>query len=55
MKPPKEKTEPAKSPIFDPFPEPQTMPSGWDLSGLITDPRPVSISLAEDPSATTAK
>ncbi len=24
----------AQAPIFDPFPEPQTMPKGWDFSGL---------------------
>jgi hypothetical protein len=28
--------EPAQTPIFDPFPEPQTMPKGWDVSGLIS-------------------
>jgi hypothetical protein len=22
---------------FDPFPQPQTIPSGWDTSGLISD------------------
>ncbi len=22
------------APIFEPFPEPQTIPKGWDLSGL---------------------
>ncbi len=29
---------------FDPFPEPQTIPSGWDLSALFADPKidPVS-------------
>jgi len=26
--------ETIQTPIFDPFPKPQTMPSGWDLSGL---------------------
>jgi hypothetical protein len=29
-------TESAQAPIFDPFPEPQTMPKGWDFSGLMT-------------------
>jgi len=23
---------------FEPFPEPQTIPAGWDLSGLATTP-----------------
>ena len=27
-------TESAQTPIFDPFPMPQTMPEGWDLSGF---------------------
>lgn len=26
--------ESAQTPIFDPFPKPQTMPAGWDLSGF---------------------
>ena len=25
---------------FEPFPEPQTIPSGWDLSGLLPAPEP---------------
>ena len=24
---------------FDPFPQPQTIPSGWDLSGLTSTPQ----------------
>jgi hypothetical protein len=24
---------------YNPFPEPQTIPSGWDLSGLISTPQ----------------
>ncbi len=24
---------------FEPFPEPQTIPSGWDLSGLLSAPK----------------
>ena len=55
MTTPKEKIESVQVPIFDPFPEPNTMPSGWDLSGLILDTRLVSISPAEDPAATTIK
>lgn len=27
-------SETLPAPIFDPFPEPQTIPKGWDLSGL---------------------
>jgi hypothetical protein len=55
MTTPKEKAETTQTPIFDPFPEPNTIPSGWDLSGLIPDSRPVSISLAEDISTTAVK
>jgi hypothetical protein len=28
--------ETAETTIFTPFPEPQTMPKGWDVSGLIS-------------------
>jgi hypothetical protein len=45
MPEPKEKTENVeRAPIIEPFPEPQTMPSGWDLSGLVADPLPKSTS-----------
>jgi hypothetical protein len=27
---------------FDPFPQPQTIPSGWDTSGLLSAPQPVT-------------
>jgi len=30
---PQKETE--QLPIFEPFPEPRTMPEGWDLSGLL--------------------
>jgi hypothetical protein len=30
--PNKKYQESTQTPIFDPFPKPQTMPSGWDLS-----------------------
>lgn len=33
---------------FDPFPEPQTIPSGWDLSELL--PAPESVPAAESDS-----
>ncbi|WKZ35953.1 MAG: hypothetical protein QY332_20275 [Anaerolineales bacterium] len=29
---------------FDPFPEPQTIPAGWDLSTLLSNPQPASAS-----------
>ena len=35
MNTPKKTTqETEQGPIFDPFPKPQTMPSGWDMSGF---------------------
>jgi hypothetical protein len=40
MSTPTENPSVSDSPIFDPFPEPNTMPSGWDLSGLVPDPMP---------------
>lgn len=47
MKDPKEKIETIeRTPIIEPFPEPQTMPSGWDLSGLVADQLPKSTSPA---------
>ena len=35
---------------FDPFPEPRTIPSGWDLSGLFSAPQTDSVT--ESDSAT---
>ena len=40
MSTPTENTNASDAPIFDPFPEPNTMPSGWDLSGLTPDLEP---------------
>ncbi len=42
MSTPNENPNVSETPIFHPFPEPSTMPSGWDLSGLTPDPQPVS-------------
>ena len=33
----------------NPFPEPQTMPSGWDLSALLSAPTTDSAQEAEEP------
>ena len=27
----------------EPFPEPQTIPSGWDVSGMVSDSYPVEM------------
>lgn len=45
---PNEDTNVVPEPIFDPFPEPQTMPSGWDLSALTLDPVPASAAPVDD-------
>jgi hypothetical protein len=48
MSTPDENTNASESPIFHPFPEPSTMPSGWDLSGLTPDPQPAPAAPADD-------
>jgi len=40
MSTPNENPKVPEAPLFDPFPEPRTMPSGWDLSGLLPDSGP---------------
>jgi hypothetical protein len=32
---------------FDPFPEPHTIPAGWDISGLLSDPQPAYVEEAD--------
>ena len=44
-----------ETPIFDPFPKPNTMPKGWDLSALVSDPTPVSTKLDKDSADTSKK
>ncbi len=48
MSTPNEDTTVAETPIFDPFPEPNTMPSGWDLSRLTPEPQPAPADPADD-------
>jgi hypothetical protein len=38
----------AQNPAYNPFPEPQTIPSGWDTSEFIFTPQPVSAEQAAD-------
>ncbi len=33
---------------FDPFPQPQTIPAGWDLSALLSTTEPASEQWADD-------
>ena len=37
-----------QSQYFDPFPEPQTIPSGWDTSGFLTTPEPAPLTESDD-------
>jgi hypothetical protein len=36
--------ETTQTSIFDPFPEPQTIPKGWDVSGLVSMRKPSIVS-----------
>ena len=44
-----ENQEITHSSAYNPFPEPQTIPSGWDLSGILSAPK--SLDLPQDKSA----
>jgi len=33
---------------FDPFPEPRTFPTGWDMDAILSAPKPVPAQEAED-------
>jgi hypothetical protein len=48
MSTPNENPNVSKTPIFHPFPEPSTMPAGWDLSGLVPEPVPASAAPTEE-------
>lgn len=48
MSTPNEPPNISESPIFDPFPEPSTMPSGWDLSGFTPDTQPAPVPPADN-------
>jgi hypothetical protein len=48
MSTPNENPNVSETPIFDPFPETNTMPSGWDLSGLAPDPTPATAAQVDD-------
>jgi hypothetical protein len=37
-----------QSQYFDPFPQPQTIPSGWDMSTLLSTPTIDSVQQADD-------
>ncbi len=39
MNPQDEKTDTAQTSAYNPFPEPQTIPSGWDTSAFFSVPQ----------------
>ncbi len=40
--------DPSQSQYFDPFPEPQTIPAGWDTSTLLSTPITASAQQSDD-------
>ena len=38
MNTPNEDPKTVENSAYNPFPEPQTIPSGWDLSGMLATP-----------------
>ena len=36
------------SSAYNPFPEPQTIPAGWDISVLLSAPEPASVEQEDD-------
>jgi hypothetical protein len=47
MQPQSEDREPSEDPGLDPFPKPQTIPSGWDTSEILTAPQSASATESE--------
>lgn len=43
-----ENQDAAQSAAYNPFPEPQTIPSGWDTSGFLSMPQTVSVESMDD-------
>jgi hypothetical protein len=41
MNPQEENQDTVQTAAYNPFPEPQTIPSGWDTSGFFSNPEPV--------------
>jgi hypothetical protein len=49
MNAPDENQNTVHSSAYNPFPEPQTIPSGWDTSGFFSAPQPASNEQVERP------
>jgi hypothetical protein len=47
MKTSNETKSTSTTPIVDPFPKPNTIPSGWDVSGMVSDHRASSTEFSE--------
>jgi hypothetical protein len=43
-----ENQDTAQNPAYNPFPEPRTIPTGWDTSEFIFTPQPVSAEQADE-------
>lgn len=43
------KQDTVQSSAYNPFPEPQTIPSGWDTSELVSNQQAVPVERLEDP------
>lgn len=50
MNPQNETQDAAFNSAYNPFPEPQTIPAGWDPSAILSAPQPDSV-MEEDNSA----
>ena len=44
-----EKQDTVQTSAYNPFPEPQTIPSGWDTSAFFSTPQPASSEQVEVP------
>ena len=49
MNPQDENNDTVYGAAFNPFPEPQTIPAGWDTSAFASAPKPTSNEQAERP------
>jgi hypothetical protein len=48
MNPQDENQDTVQTSAYDPFPKPQTIPSGWDTSGFSSAPQPASVAEEDD-------
>lgn len=49
MNTPNEEQDTMENSAYNPFPEPQTIPSGWDTSALASQPQTDPVMDEEDP------